>query len=101
MKISDRKKIVYSVLKELTENRYLPNNNDYSITTEDFVAIIRFMVKENYLDKNSVLFNILGGVEMENEIDTVTDLGLAFIEECEAWNTVYSNIKDYKNLLKL
>lgn len=101
MKITDRKKIVFSILKELVENGYIPNNTDYKITLEEFVAVIRFMVNENYLNKDFILFNILGQVEIENEIDTVTDLGLSLIEECEAWNAVYSSINDYENLLKL
>ena len=51
MKITDRKKIVFSILKELVENGYIPNNTDYKITLEEFVAVIRFMVNENYLNK--------------------------------------------------
>lgn len=101
MKISDRKKIVFSILKEISENRYLPSYNDYNISKEDFVSVVKFMVKENYLYEDNVLFNILGDVEIDNEIDTITDKGLAFIEECEAWNKVYSDINDYKMLLNL
>lgn len=101
MKVKDRNKVIFSILKELSENDYLPTYKDYNISEEIFVDIVKIMVKENYLNSDCVLFNILGKAEIEQNINTVTDNGLRFVEECEAWNAVYSNINDFNKLLDL
>ena len=59
------------------------------------------MRKNEFLNEDLILFNILGDVEIDKQIDIVTDNGLSFIEECEAWNIIYSNIKDYEKLLNI
>lgn len=101
MKASDRKKVIFSLLKELAENDYLPSYEDYDINKEDYKNIVKIMVKEGYLNEELVLFNILGNVEIDKSINTVTDKGLDFIEQCESWNVLYSNINDFKKLLEL
>ena len=101
MKVKDRNKVIFSILKELSENDYLPTYKDYNISEEIFVDIVKIMVKENYLNSDCVLFNILGKAEIDQNINTVTDNGLLYIEECEAWNVVYSNINDFNKLLDL
>lgn len=99
MNIKEIKKIIFSILKEILEGDRIPNCNDYNISEKQYVEIIKLMTMEKYLNKDNVLFNILGQVEIDKELNTVTAKGLEFIENNEAWNDIYKGINNFKDLL--
>ena len=57
------------------------------------------MLNKHYINPKRLLFNILGDVEIENEIDLVTSLGNQYIESQEGWNKMYNNLSDLNKLL--
>ena len=101
MKSKEVKKIIYSILKELTEGDEIPTAASYEITGEKFVEIIKLMKEEKYLNPKKVIINILGSVEIDKSVDTVTIKGYDFLEENSKWSKVYKGLKEIKDFLKV
>ena len=93
------KKIMYSILKEILEGDNIPNANDYKITDDEFIGIIKLMVNEGYLNCNRVSFYIQGDYYIEKSIDTVTVKGLDYLETNSAWSKIYKGIKEIRSFL--
>lgn len=101
MKPIEKEIIEFSILKELSYNGTVPTSENYNINNDIYVSLFRNMVNEHYINPKRVLFNILGGVEIENEIDLVTSLGNQYIESHEGWNKIYNNLNDLNKLLDM
>lgn len=101
MDLKKRRAIIFSILKELSHSNKLPDYNDYAINSVEFGFLIKYMINENYLNKEYVSINILGKVEIDNFVGIVTKKGIEYITDNEAWNSIYKNIKDYNILLNL
>lgn len=99
MKPIEKEIIKFSVLKELSNNGNIPTSQDYGIDDDCYVYIFKDMVNAHFLNPKRVLFNILGGVEIDNQLDLVTGIGNHFIESHEGWNKIYNNLDDLNKLL--
>ena len=94
-----REIIEFSILKELVYNNNVPVSDDYKINEDLFVSLFKHMVSAGLLNPKRLIFNILGTVEIDNELDLVTSKGYDFIENHEGWNELYSNLSDLSKLL--
>ena len=99
MKPIEKEIIEFSILKELSYNGNIPTAQDYSIDDDSYVLLFKDMVNEHFINPKRVLFNILGGVEIDNQLDIVTGIGNHFIELHEGWNKIYNNLDDLNKLL--
>lgn len=99
MKPIEKEIIEFSILKEISYNDIIPTSKNYNIDEDIYVSLFRDMVNEQYINPKRVLFNILGGIEIENEMDLVTSLGNQYIESHEGWNKIYHNLNDLNKLL--
>lgn len=100
MNSKEIKKIIFSILRELTEDNSMPTAENYEITKGKFVEIIKLMKNEKYLNSERVTINILGDVEIEKSIDTVTMKGYKFLDENKRWSKFYKGLKEIKDFLK-
>lgn len=91
--------IEFSILKEIAYNNTIPTPKNYNIDESTYVSLFKDMLNKHYINPKRVLFNILGDVEIENEIDLVTSLGNQYIESQEGWNKMYNNLSDLNKLL--
>ncbi len=101
MNPKDINKIIYSILRELTQAETVPNAKDYDISSDQFVQIISLMKDEGYLNPKRVRKTILDTIEIDKALDTVTMKGLKFLEENSKWSKIYKGIKDFKDFLPL
>ena len=95
------KKIIYSILRELTEGECIPNASNYEITEDQFVEIINLMLEEGYLNPKRVRINILGTAEIDKSIDTVTVKGYDYIDENSTLAKLYKGLKEIKDFIKI
>ena len=95
------KKIIFSILKELTDGDHIPTATSYELTNEQFVEIIKLMKNEKYLNPQRVRINILGSAEIDKAIDTVTIKGYNFLEENSKLSKFYKGLKEIKDFIKL
>ena len=95
------KKIIYSILKEITKGDFVPDASNYEINEDDFVKIIELMIDEGYLNRKYARVTILDSVEIENTPNTVTMKGINFLEENSTWNKFYKGIKEFKSFLTI
>ena len=93
------KKIIYSILKEILEGDSVPTANDYEITEEQFLQIIKLMVNEEYLNPKNVSFFNTGDCYIKKSIDTVTMKGINFLEENNKWTKLYKGLKEFREFL--
>lgn len=101
MNANKMKKIIYSILKEITEGDKVPLHSDYEITHDEFLQIVRLMCNEGYLNKKWVIFDILGNVSIIKQLDLVTMKGIEFLEENNKWNKLYKGLKEFRDFLPL
>ena len=99
MKPKEKKKIIYSILKEILEGESIPTANDYNLTREQFLQIIRLMKEEGYINPKRVSFYITGTINIEKSLDTVTEKGWKFLEENNAWAKIYKGIKEFSTFI--
>lgn len=95
------KKIIFSILKELTGGNCIPTATNYELTDEQFVEIIKLMKNERYLNPKRVRINILGSIEIDKALDTVTMKGYDFLEENNKLSKFYKGLKEIKDFIKL
>ena len=95
------KKIIYSILRELTEGECIPNASNYEITEDQFVEIIKLMLDERYLNPNRVRINILCTAEIDKSIDTVTVKGYDYLDENSRLAKLYKGLKEIKDFIKI
>ena len=100
MNSKEIKKIIFSILKELTENDTIPTADDYGLTNSQFVEIIELMKNEKYLNSKRVRKTILNTIEIEKSIDTITMKGIEFLEENNKWSKFYKGLKEIKEFIK-
>ena len=98
MRPIEKEILEFSILKELSYNDNIPTSKDYNIDEKFYVSLFKDMVNKLYLNPNRVLFNILGYVQIENELDLVTNRGNEFIQAHEGWNKIYNSLNDFKKL---
>ena len=99
MKPIEKEIIEFSILKELTYNDNIPTAKNYNIDEDNYVAIFKDMINQHYINSKRVRFNILGRVEIDKELDLVTDIGIKFVESHEGWNKIYMDLNDLNKLL--
>lgn len=99
MKSIEKEIIEFSILKELSYNYNIPTPENYNIDENTYVLLFKDMVNQHYINPKRVLFNILGSVEIDNELDLVTSAGNRFIESHEGWNKIYDDLNDLDKLL--
>lgn len=99
MKLIVKEIIEFSILKEIAYNNTIPTSKNYNIDESTYVSLFKDMLNKHYINPKRVLFNILGDVEIENEMDLVTSLGNQYIESQEGWNKMYNNLSDLNKLL--
>ena len=100
MKVNEIKKIIFSILKELTEGETVPTATNYGITHDQFVEIIELMKTEKYLNPKRVRKTILDTIEIDKSIDTVTMKGYEFLEENSRWSKIYNGLKGIRDFIK-
>ncbi len=93
------KKIIYSILKELTDGNSIPSAENYGISNEQFMQIVELMLNEGYLNSERVSIDILDNVEIEKSIDTITMKGIKFLEDNSKWSKFYKGIKEIRNFI--
>ena len=76
MKPIEREIIEFSILKELSYNDNIPTYSDYNISEDTFVSLFDNMIKSGLLNPEKLTFNILGSIEIENDLSLVTSKGL-------------------------
>lgn len=99
MKPIEREIIEFSILKELSYNDNIPTFSDYNISEDTFVSLFDNMIKSGLLNPEKLTFNVLGSVEIENDLSLVTSKGIDFVESHEAWNKIYNDLNDLSKLM--
>lgn len=101
--MTNKRKIIYSILKEIEGKGSEPRAEDYGITVNGFGAIID-MIEEEGLIKGSKV--IRGGMENEVQVlflsgSKITMKGLEYLEENNVWAKTYKGLKEVREWLPL
>lgn len=92
----NRKKIIYSILKEIEKGEREPHAKDYGLTQEQFVEIAILIKDEHLLNNVSTAGNI---VFLNN--NKLTMKGIEFLEQNNAWEKEYSGLEEAKDWIKI
>lgn len=101
-RVGNKRKIIYSVLKEIEKGENEPKAEDYEISTAEFGDIVDMM--EGELIKGSAISR--GGQGNRPLVvflkgATVTLKGLQYLEENNMWAKTYRGLKEIKDWLRL
>jgi hypothetical protein len=92
-----RDKITYSILVELRNGNHSFDHQTYDLNSQEFIEIINFAVRENLIDRNSVLY---ADDEPMYECATVTMKGIEYIQKNNKWVKLYKGLKEIRDWLK-
>lgn len=97
-----RKKIIYSILKEIEQGNE-PMKDDYILDLESWGRIAEIIRDEDYARPVTIQRAGIGNkvVYVIYSSSNITLKGLTFLEENNAWALTYRGIKEVRDWLKL
>lgn len=101
--MSNKRKIIYSILKEIEKNEVEPKAEDYGISNAEFGDIIEMMGEEKLIKGSGVA---RGGRGNKAQIvflngAKVTIKGLDYLDENSGWAKTYKGLKEVRDWLPL
>lgn len=101
--MSNKRKIIYSILKEIEKNENEPSSKDYGISIAEFGDIIDMIEGEGLVKGSGVS---RGGRGNEAQIvflngATITIKGLKYLEENSVFAKTYKGLKEVRDWLPL
>lgn len=101
--ILNRKKIIYSLLKEIENNEVEPKAKDYGISITEFGDIIDMIEEEGLIKGSEVTRGGQGNKELIIYLDQakISMKGLNYLEENSSFAKTYRGLKEIREWLPL
>lgn len=99
----NHRKVIFSLLKEIKENKSEPKVGDYGLETAEFGDIVDMMLDEKLITGASVSRGGRGNVALVVFLNgsKITIKGLEYLEENSAWAKTYKGLKEVRDWLPL
>jgi hypothetical protein len=92
----NRRKIIYSILREIVKGEKEPKAADYGLTDIQFQEIVMMMQDEGLI-KNAAFASTITWLNTA----TITLRGLDYLDENSAWAKAYNTAKEIREWIKL
>ncbi|OCA83191.1 hypothetical protein A8F94_18930 [Bacillus sp. FJAT-27225] len=92
-------RVIYSVLKEINEKRFVPEGADYGLKDIEFEGLIRFLENEKAIERVLRMHD-----QLFLKPARLTKIGLALLEEYKEYEKIYperGQLKDWVQVDKI
>jgi predicted transcriptional regulator len=98
-----KRKIIFSILKELDKGEHEPTALNYDISTEEFGDIVDMMLRDGLITGGKVIRGGMGHKALMTFLNTakIEMKGLDYLEENSFWAKTYKGIKEVKSWISL
>lgn len=97
----NRRKIIFSILKEIEKGEQEPKHADYDITYEQFGDIVEMMQNDKLIEGASFAKGVGKISIVWLNTAKITMKGLDYLDENNIWSKTYKGLKEIREWLPL
>lgn len=101
MKETNKKAIIYAVLREINEGNKLFQANDFDVSQSVFSDTVKAMIKAGLVDDVICSDDIYGECNIDFSSSYITLEGMNFLEENSKWKKTYNGLKEFKSWIPM
>lgn len=101
MKETNKKAIIYALLREINEGNKIFKAGDFDISQSVFSDTVKAMIKAGLVNDVICNDNVYGESDIDFSSSYITLEGMNFLEENSKWRKTYNGLKEFKSWIPM